>query len=97
MKFLGLTIGHNGINIYPTKTHIIQKFETKRMVRDVQSLIGLVKFFRRFEKNNSRRSKALTYLTKKERRMKSWTKELEKTFQDRKSSIIDLSILASPH
>jgi len=45
---LGYTISHQGLQVDPNKIAIIQKVPPPQKVRDVQSFLGLVGYYRRF-------------------------------------------------
>jgi len=65
IEFLGLIIGPNGVEIDPSKVKGIMNWPTPTKVKEVQSFLGLVNFYRRFVKDFSKIAAPLHKLTRK--------------------------------
>jgi len=63
IKFLGFIISTNGLQMDEDKVQVIWDWPTPRRVKDIQSFLGFVNFYRRFIKGYSELSAPLTYLT----------------------------------
>ena len=63
IKYLGLIITTDGIQMDPDKIKAILDWETPRSLRDVQAFLGFANFYRRFIHKYSHIAKPLTALT----------------------------------
>ena len=79
VKYLGLIISTEGIQMDPDKVKAIIEWPHIQNVRDVQSFLGFANFYRRFIYNFSKIAMPLTRLTKKETPWE-WTSECQKAF-----------------
>lgn len=66
VKYLGLILTTEGIEMDPKKVSTILDWQIPRSVKDVQSFLGFANFYRRFIKGFSYIAKALTELTRKD-------------------------------
>lgn len=66
VKFLGLIITSDGIEMDLDKVRAIQEWKAPQNVKDVQSFLGFANFYRRFILGFSDIAKSLTALTRKE-------------------------------
>ena len=66
VKYLGLIITTEGIEMDPAKVEAIQAWKKPKDLRDVQSFLGFANFYRRFIPAYSRIAAPLSALTKKE-------------------------------
>jgi hypothetical protein len=66
VKYLGLILTTNGLEIDPAKISTVLKWQLPRNIKDVQSFLGFANFYRRFIRGFSVIAKPLTTLTKKE-------------------------------
>ena len=48
VEYLGFIISRNGIAIDPVKVKVIQEWPTPKTVKEIQSFLGLVNFYRKF-------------------------------------------------
>lgn len=106
VKYLGLIVGVNGIQMDPEKVEAILNWEVPASVKDVQAFLGFANFYRRFIRHFSRLSRPLTELTKGEhfttrtgkRKMKyspfSWGDKEQSAFEELKKAFTTAPILA---
>lgn len=80
VKFLGFIIGTDGVKIDPEKTKSIKEWPTPKIVRDIQSFLGLANYNRKFIPEYSKVAIPLTKLTKKDIPFK-WTNDQDNAFQ----------------
>ena len=66
VKYLGLLIGIDGVEIDLKKVSIVNEQTVSRNLKDVQSFLGFANFYRRFIRGFSRLAKPLTALTRKD-------------------------------
>lgn len=64
VKYLGLILTTEGIEMDPSKVTVVRDWPTLRNVKDVQAFLGFCNFYRRFIRGFSRLAKPLTELTK---------------------------------
>ena len=64
--FLGHVISGEGISVDPTKVDTVTKWEAPTTVGEIQSLLGLAGYHRRFIENFSKIAKPMTELFKKD-------------------------------
>ena len=65
VKFLGHTISSEGISIDPSKVQEVMDWKPPTSVHQIRSLLGLVRYYRRFIPDFSRIAKPMTELLKK--------------------------------
>lgn len=106
IKYLGLIISVNGIEMDPEKVEAIQNWQTPTCVKDVLQFTGFTGFYRRFIANYSQiirplneLSKGETFLSRTGKRKKKyhpfvWTAECQKAFEDLKMAFKSAPILA---
>jgi len=75
----------------PAKLSTIKNFLTPKKMKDVQSFIGLIGYYRKFKKDFSKIIKPLTILTKKDTKF-DWT-EQQKTFDILREKLTTASVL----
>jgi hypothetical protein len=66
VKYLGLILTPDGIEMDPKKVATILEWKQPRCVKDVQAFLGFCNFYRRFIKGYSHLAKPLMVLTRKE-------------------------------
>ncbi|KAF4301954.1 hypothetical protein GTA08_BOTSDO10282 [Botryosphaeria dothidea] len=66
VKYLGLIVSTNGIEMDPEKVSAIINWEAPTSVKGVQAFLGFANFYRRFIKNFSHIARPLTEMTKGE-------------------------------
>ncbi|RWS01494.1 uncharacterized protein B4U79_02987 [Dinothrombium tinctorium] len=86
IEFLGHCVSGEGIKPIQGKVKKVQSFKTPRTVRQIQSFLGLVNYYRRFIPNLSKRERPLRELTKKNVPF-VWTESCEAAFQDLKNTL----------
>ena len=64
VKYLGMVVTTDGIEMDPKKVDTIQKWEAPSTVKEVQAFLGFANFYRRFILNFSKKVKPLNKLTK---------------------------------
>jgi hypothetical protein len=79
IKFLGDTVSQEGIVDDPNKVHEVMNWKAPTVVRQIQSFLGLVGYYRRFILNFSRITKPMTELFKKGIKFE-WCQKCEEAF-----------------
>jgi hypothetical protein len=79
VTFLGQILTVEGVAVDPTKIEAMKEWEQPRNVTDIQSFLGLVGYYRRFNEN-SKIAKPMTNLLKKTNEFESMP-ECEESFQ----------------
>jgi len=87
IKFLGFVLGVDGLRIDESKTQTIQNWPTPRRVKDVQSFLGFVNFYRRFINNYTEITSPLTRLTWKNKPW-FWTTDCQVVLMGIKGNLI---------
>jgi hypothetical protein len=63
VEYLGVIIGDGKIRMDPVKVAGVREWAIPRTVKDVQSFLGFLNFYRRFIKGFGDHTKPLTWLT----------------------------------
>lgn len=95
VKFLGFTVGRNGVSTDPDKVEAIRSWPTPQNLRQSRAFVGLCQYYRRFVPNFSEISAPLHALTKKGARF-HWSHECQNAFDQLKSALTDAPVLALP-
>ena len=90
---LSLIIGPDGIKMDPKKVEVITAWPIPTKVKEVQSFLGLVNFYRHFVNNFSKVAKPLHELTHKDMEWK-WTDKCQDAFEKLKNIFISQPILS---
>eukprot|EP00253_Pinus_taeda_P009607 PITA_09607 len=93
---LGHTISQQGLQVDPNKIAIIQKVPPPQKVRDVQSFLGLARFYRRFIKDFSKLALPLFGLLGKDVEFK-WTDDYQRALDELKDKLVSAPILRGPN
>lgn len=93
--YLGLIISENGISPDPSKLTAIKEYPTTTKVKDIQSFIGLVGYYRKVIKDFSKIAKLLTMLTKKIEKFE-WIIEQQNVFNNVKEKLMTAPVLTYP-
>ena len=106
VKYLGMIVTTNGIEMDTEKVETIQKWEAPSSVKDVQAFLGFANFYRRFIPEFSKKVKPLNELTKgtqyttkistKKVRYDAfvWSKGCQQVFEDLKRAFTTAPVLA---
>lgn len=84
--YLGHTLSANGLGLQQIKVEKILNYPRPTNVKEVQRLLGMAGYYRRFIENYSKKTKSLTLLTRKNVNFK-WTAEHEKDFQNLRNEL----------
>ena len=98
LDYLGHHVSASGIRPIMDKVAAIKKFPRPDTVRQLQTFLGMVNFYRRFLPQAAMVLKPLTDVLKGEARGKlTWTAEMETAFQRGKEAVCQAAELAHPH
>ena len=95
IEYLGLIISAGQIEMDPVKVEGVSAWPTPSNVKEVQSFLGFVNFYRRFIHDFSHIAKPLHDLTRKDSTW-NWTDACQKAFDSLKSAITSSPILIFP-
>eukprot|EP00253_Pinus_taeda_P004185 PITA_04185 len=93
---LGHAISQQGLQVDPNKIAIIQRVPPPQKVRDVQSFLGLVGYYRRFIKHFSKLASPLFGLLGKDVEF-IWTDHCQEALDTLKSKFVTAPILRGPN
>jgi hypothetical protein len=93
VKYLGLIISTEGINMDSEKITAVQDWEAPRNLKDVRAFLGFANFYRRFVWNYSKIIQLLTLLTRKGVTF-VWKEEQQKAFDTLKNTFMSVPVLA---
>jgi hypothetical protein len=96
IKYLGVIISHNKVEMYPVKIAGVVDWPTSSNKKEVQSFIGFVNFYRRFIPGFSHHVHALFDLTMKDVRF-IWGFPQEDSFMKVKELVTSAPILVLPN
>jgi hypothetical protein len=94
-KLLGHIVSWDIIKIDPKRVEAIDPINIPRNVKEIQSFLGKINFLRRFVPNFAEIMKLITYMFKKNNKVK-WTVEAKASFYRIKKVISEAPVLASP-
>jgi hypothetical protein len=83
VAFLGHVVSKGGISVDPSKVQDVLSWKAPTSVSDIQSFLGLARYYRRFIEGFSKISKPMTELLKKDKQFE-WTPACESSFQELK-------------
>jgi len=95
VEYLGLIISAGKIEMDPVKVAGVSQWPTPSNVKEVQSFIGFVNFYRRFIKDFSEIARPLHDLTRKDVAW-LWTEQCQEAFNSLKKAITSTPILIFP-
>jgi hypothetical protein len=95
IKFLGHTISQDGISVDPEKVQEVMDWQPPTTVRQIQSFLGLVGYYRRFIPDFSRIAKPMTELLKKGVKFE-WSQNCEDAFHALRQHLTTAPVLAQP-
>jgi hypothetical protein len=93
--FVGHIILKGGISIDPSKVQDALSWKASMSVSDIQSFLGLARYYRRFIELLSKISKPMTELLEKDKKFE-WTPSRKTSFQELKKRLTTASILVMP-
>jgi hypothetical protein len=79
IAFLGHVISKGGISVDPSKVQDVLSWNAPTNVGDIQSFLGLARYYRRFIKGFSKISKPMTELFEKDKKFE-WSSACEASF-----------------
>ena len=94
IPILGVIVGKEQIKIKQEKIKIVKEWKTLTKIKDVESFLGFVNFYRQFIQNFSHITKLLNEL--KEKKEWKWKKEYQQVFNELKNKIISQLVLSLP-
>ncbi|XP_050896046.1 uncharacterized protein LOC127102751 [Lathyrus oleraceus] len=94
--FLGFVVHKKGIEINQKKTKAIMETKAPSTKKELQSLLGKIKFIRRFISNLSGRTQAFSPLLRLKQGKFEWNDEHQEAFDKIKHYLTDPPILAPP-
>lgn len=95
LNYLEYTISKDHVTMEDSKIDAIQKWPIPRIVRDIQSFLGLGNFYRRFIDKFSLVTRPLHDLTKKDTKW-NWTTRCQQAFDRLKMAFISKPVLLYP-
>jgi len=95
IEYLGLVISHNHVEMDPVKVAGVVTWPAPRNLKEVQSFLGFVNFYRRFIKDFAKVSRPLNDLTRKDTPFR-WTNSENTAFETLKSLVTSAPILVFP-
>lgn len=91
-EYLGFIISREGVEMDPKKTEAVRDWPTPTSVKEVQSFLGFANFLRKFIRDYSKTTIALTEITKKEKGFR-WDVEQEQAFTELKVKFTNAPVL----
>lgn len=95
VDFLGHVVTPEGIKMDPKKLTAIQDWPQPTNLKEVQSFLGLVNYYRRFIRNHAELCAPLTDLTRKEQPF-TWTQQQQAAFDTLKQKLTSDPVIAIP-
>ncbi len=92
-KFLNMIVDRDDVQINSEKIKTIVEWKTSRHLKEMQAFLKFTNFYRRFIKNFFRIAKSLVNLIKN-KRLFVWNNACQKTFNELKKRVIEISILS---
>jgi hypothetical protein len=95
IKYLGIIISHNHVEMDPVKVAGVQEWPVPKSKKEVQSFVGFANFYRRFIASFSHHARALFDLTKKDVKFE-WTEHEQRAFDKIKEAVTSAPVLVLP-
>ncbi|RAL58215.1 hypothetical protein DID88_002294 [Monilinia fructigena] len=92
-EFLGFTVSSQGLKMSKDKVKAVLEWKQPNTIKEVQSFLGFVNFYRRFIKGYSGITTPLTNLTKKDQGSFEWTAKAQQSFETLKQAVAEEPIL----
>lgn len=96
LKYLGHIIDESGVAMDKSRIDAIENFATPTTVKEVQRLIGMAGWYRRFICDFARITAPITELIKKNVKFE-WTEERERAFRSLIKALTSAPVLAAPN
>jgi hypothetical protein len=95
VAFLGHVISTRGISVDPSTVQDVLSWKAPTSVNDIQSFLGLARYYRRFIEGFLKISKPMIELLKKDKQFK-WMPACEASFQELKKRLSTAPVLVMP-
>jgi hypothetical protein len=95
VAFLGHVISMGGISVDPSKFQDVLSWKAPMSVSDIQSFLGLSRYYERFIEEFLEISKPMTELLEKDKQFE-WTSACEASFQELKKRLTTALVLVMP-
>jgi hypothetical protein len=95
VAFLGHVISKGGISVDPSKVQDVLSWKAPTSVSDIQSFLGLVRYYGRFIKGFFKIRKPMTELLKKDKQFE-WTPSCDASLQELKKRLMTEPVLVMP-
>ncbi|RAL65789.1 hypothetical protein DID88_005454 [Monilinia fructigena] len=92
-EFLGFTVSNQGLKMSKDKVKAVLEWKQPTTIKEVQSFLGFVNFYRRFIKGYSGITTPLTTLTRKDQGSFEWTAKAQESFETLKQAVAEEPIL----
>jgi len=93
--FLGVIIGEDGVRMEKEKVQGVIEWPISKNMKNVQKLLGLANYYRRFVKDFATIAKPLHKMTRKETKW-NWGKRQQKVFEELKRRFMTEQVLVTP-
>ena len=94
IRFLGVVIGPNGIEMEKEKVNGVLSWPQPKNVKDIRKFLGLANYYRRFIKDFARVARPINMLTRKDVKWQ-WGVEQQKAFDELKGMFTTKPVLAA--
>jgi len=94
IRFLGVVIGPNGIEMEKEKVNGVLSWPQLKNVKDIRKFLGLANYYRRFIKDFARVARPINMLTRKDVKWQ-WGVEQQKAFDELKGMFTTKPVLAA--
>jgi hypothetical protein len=95
VAFLGHVISKGGISVDPSKVQDMLSWKVPTSIGDIQSFLGLARYYQRFIERFLKISKPMNESLKKDKKFE-WTATCEASFQELKKRLTATPILVMP-
>jgi hypothetical protein len=95
VAFLGHVISKGGISVDPSKVQDVLSWKAPTSVSDIQSFLGLARYYQRFIEGFSKIRKPMTELLEKDKKFE-WISACEASLQELKKRLTTSPILVMP-